>query len=354
MRKYRTRSAAAIALTTVLIAGTLAGCTLNNPFQTAAPETVQDSAPVPVISQAAVETPAPAESAAELIAPTPTPTSIPTIVPQVLTPTPTPTPAPKILGEESDAETTYKLLIENATGKDIIQLAVRVRSDGYDTAEYFSESEPFAQNDRAMLYYDASYAIKEAKQYGDIPEYQLRFTTEGGDYYVIHNLPFGEIEEIRLMLGNGYAYIVYTKMPENQEISTQKEEAAYAGVEEDSSDNGADGSTADASNETSGGSSGNNENAGYTETDGNTGNDDTGDNSGGGTGDDAGQTGDDNTGDDGNGDTGDNGNGDAGDTGNDDDGGEEYGEDNVIETYEEGEDTEYTETEEDEEGNVVG
>ena len=346
MKKYQARAALAFALATVFLTGTLAGCTLNNPFKTSVPEVVQDSVPAPVITEAEVPTPAPAESKADIVEVTPTPTPLPTIAPQVLTPTPTPEPAPMVLGEESDAETTYKLLIENSTGQNIVQLAVRVRSDGYDTAKHLSEEDPLLPNRKAMLYYDASYAIKEAKQYGDIPEYQIRFTTADGNYYVIHNLPFGEVDSIRLMLGRGYAYIVYTKMPENEEVSTRDTEREIAGVDEDletsvvvpsQTDTGSGGSSEEnGSSDNSGGyqytgtdnsgGSGNHNDTGYEDTDNEEEN----------TGGEEEAGGEDETGGDGN---------------YDDD--ETYGEDNVVDTYDE-EEVEFNENYEDEEGNVVG
>ena len=229
-----------VAAASIVAVGSLTGCSLRNPFQASRPAAVQDSAPA-VVSEAVVtsvpETPLPTP----LPTVTPTPTPVPTIAAQVITGTPTPTPDPdkdlKVLGTESDAETTFKVRLENGTGQNIIRLAVRVRSDGRDTAEYMSEEEPFQEDEKVVLYYDASEAIAEAKRDGDIPEYQIRFTTADGEYYVIHDFPFGEIEEAKLVLGSGFAYITYVKMPENEEVSTEEAERQRYGVDDGGTQN---------------------------------------------------------------------------------------------------------------------
>ena len=235
-------AAGAAALAIVFAAGTLTGCTLQNPFSTSAPETIQDSAPIEVISEteaveseaveASVKVDSVVDSAPDSVA-EPVATPIPTVVAQVLTPTPTPALPTRVLGDESEAETTFKVTLENGTGQDIVYLGVRVRSDGKDSASYMSESEPFVPNEKVVLYYDASYAIKEAKEYGDIVEYQIRFTAEDDNYYVIHDFPFGEAVEARLVAGSGYAYIVYKTAEGGQEISTAAAERENYGIEEE-------------------------------------------------------------------------------------------------------------------------
>lgn len=369
MRKFPAKAAITLLLTTAFAAGTLAGCTLNNPFSSSAPETLQDSGPAVVVSDAELLTPVPESRAEELVTstptptPTPKPTPIPTIAPVVLTPTPVPEKDLKVLGEASEEETTFKTIIGNGTGQNIVRLAVRVRSDGYDTAEYLSTEEPMVPNERMVLYYDASYAIREAKQYGDIPEYQIRFTTADGNEYILHNIPFGETEEMTIMAGRGYAFITYTQTSDHAEMSSEADERAYYGISDDeplaaeaaqsgssadagssSADNSGNssGSSEDSSDNSGGNQSGNSSEGSGNNTDYDEGNDDNG-------GDDY----DNNDNNDNNGgDTEDYNEGDDGDNYDYEDDGAEYGEDN-IDTYEE-EDVEYHEEEYDEEGNVVG
>ena len=278
MKKILKPAGAAALAICVAAAASLTGCSLRNPFRASAPVVVEESSGSAAAAKGSESTDSAVVTAIPTDVPTQTPTPLPTATP---TPTPLPTPTPvvptiapqtvtpaplaaadadaglQVLGEKSEDETTFKVRLENGTDHDIIYLGVRVKSDGRDTASYMSEEEPFKKGDKVVLYYDASAAIEEAERDGDIPEYQITMITDDDEYYILHAFPFNEADEAKIQLGRGFAYITYTKMPENKQISTELNEKEIYGIDdgEDSSDDDDEDRSSGSGSSSSGGSS---------------------------------------------------------------------------------------------------
>ena len=169
------------------------------------------------------------ESAAEAAA-TPVPTASPT-------PTPDPDKGLPVIGEKSEAADVYKIRLVNKTGMDII--GIEVKSD--DMSGYPENLMPSSQSlkdgEKAVFYYNAADALKEAGDGGTKPVFRVRFTFPS-DSVVIHNFPFGTADEVQIFVEDTYGsgYLVYT--PEGgQEINTEREEVhitkVQLGIEDD-------------------------------------------------------------------------------------------------------------------------
>ncbi len=169
------------------------------------------------------------ESAAEAAA-TPAPTASPT-------PTPDPDKGLPVIGEKSEAADVYKIRLVNKTGMDII--GIEVKSDdmsGYPE-NLLSSSQSLKDGEKAVFYYNAADALKEAGDGGTKPVFRVRFTFPS-DSVVIHNFPFGTADEVQIFVEDTYGsgYLVYT--PEGgQEINTEREEVhitkVQLGIEDD-------------------------------------------------------------------------------------------------------------------------
>ena len=256
MRRKMIRSAAVL-VSSAMITVSLGGCSLTSITPNAAPEAVQESSASTAESGTASDTDTAVQSAdgsessvssalqsdSSLTATESVVSTVEEVIPAIaaeeITPTPTPTPLPdselKVMGEEAEGEYAYKVRLENGSDQDVIGIAVRLRSDGYDTASYLSEEEPFVPGERQILYYDGTKAMEEALETGDICEFQITVTYADGLSYRIGNFPFGDTDDVKIMRGSDYAYLIYDSTEQSGEVNTEnteREKLGYAAVEE--------------------------------------------------------------------------------------------------------------------------
>ena len=126
-----------------------------------------------------------------------------------------------MIGEKSDAADTARICIENGTGMDIVGIEVRTDDMDYQDS-LISYSEPVKDGEKAVLYYNTTEAEQAAQANGNTPVYRVRFTFPD-DSVVVHDFPFGSLDEVRVCVENTYGsgYLIY-KDSTGQDVSTEE------------------------------------------------------------------------------------------------------------------------------------
>ena len=173
------------------------------------------------------------------------------------TPTPTPTETPlKTIGTESDSDSSFSVRLMNNTGLDITGFAVKKTEDAEYPENMLAQNDIFAADEERNLYYDSgvvpgSESVQDttsvAETEGEAGEkaltqgYDIMLTFSDGSTLELNSFPFEDIEEGELCVEDGVAFVKYTSVSTQQEVSTkeaqlavksQKEAEAAAAAEE--------------------------------------------------------------------------------------------------------------------------
>ncbi|MEE3420832.1 MAG: hypothetical protein VZR02_07000 [Lachnospiraceae bacterium] len=124
----------------------------------------------------------------------------------------------KTIGTVANTDTILTVRLVNATGKNITGLTVN------NGANLLAEGDPFAVNEKRVLYYDSAEDIVAAA--GNVVVYNMHVTFEDGTSYDLNSFPFGDTDEAEICLSDTAAYIRFTSKSQSQEISTQGTEEA--------------------------------------------------------------------------------------------------------------------------------
>lgn len=158
------------------------------------------------------------------------------------TPTPTPDPTPteeplKIIGTEKEADTVYKVKLQNNTGKDITGVSIKLIEDTEFPENMLPVDDVYANGEKRYLYYDS--AVQEQNETtGDenekllTPGYDIQITFSDGAISVLHAFPFGDIEEGEILFEDNVAFIKYINVSAGQEVSTKEAEITIKQNEE--------------------------------------------------------------------------------------------------------------------------
>lgn len=146
-----------------------------------------------------------------------------------------------ILGKEAEGENIAAVIVENASGQNITWVSVIDDMTDLPIEGYLAAGETFADGEKRMLYYDFKPAEDEAKRRTEAagegaeevrPAYQLRINTEDGTRYDLHDFAFADMEECRIEMEDGVAYLVYTSKESGETVSTKDAEKARKEAEQ--------------------------------------------------------------------------------------------------------------------------
>ena len=170
-----------------------------------------------------------------------TPTATPTS-----TPTPTPTEAPvKAIGTESDSESVFKVRLTNSTGLDITGISVKKTEDTEYPENMLVQDDIFVGNEKRDLYYDSGVIPTQEATQEDVAEtegdagqkaltqgYDIMLNFSDGSSLELNSFPFDDIEEGELCVEDGVAFVKYTSVNTQQEVSTKEAQLAVKAQKE--------------------------------------------------------------------------------------------------------------------------
>jgi len=149
----------------------------------------------------------------------------------------------KELGTKTDSKNLYTVKLKNETGKVITGLAIKDGSMTDYPADLITDGYQFAVGTEVLVYYDASSAIAAqstanasitpaAAESGTPifnPSYSIRVTFSDGTQGELHNVSFGDFSEASIHAGDGYLFLTYQSLSQNNAaVSTEESEKAAA------------------------------------------------------------------------------------------------------------------------------
>ena len=141
----------------------------------------------------------------------------------------------KILGKKAEGEHILHVIVENASGGNIVSVSVIDDMTDLPIEEYLADGEVFADGEKRILYYDEQPAEEEAARRNaeaqegtpEIrPAYLLRIAMEDGSGYDLHGFTFEDMKEGRIEVADGVAYMVYTSVETGEKVETKEAELA--------------------------------------------------------------------------------------------------------------------------------
>lgn len=128
----------------------------------------------------------------------------------------------KIIGTEAEGEGIYAIHLTNQTGMEITNFAME---DGaqYSEENMLEDGDPFVAEEERILYVDTNQAQEDGDE---MPSYVVSITVEGDMVYQMHVFPYEDMTDAKLCLEEGIAYLMYTDIETQEEVSTAEEERA--------------------------------------------------------------------------------------------------------------------------------
>ena len=150
---------------------------------------------------------------------------------QVSTEPTTSTDMMKLIGDRAAGNSVYILTLDNKTGKDIKSVTIKADSEEEYPANMIDEKDPYIKNERRLLYYVPN-KVSDVT-YGDSDMiatvgYTVKMEFTDNKTAVLHNFPFGDIDEGEIKLEKDIAYLEYTSKESGQKVSTKESEKAIA------------------------------------------------------------------------------------------------------------------------------
>ena len=150
---------------------------------------------------------------------------------QVSTEPTTSTDMMKLIGDRAAGNSVYILTLDNKTGKDIKSVTIKADSEEEYPANMIDEKDPYIKNERRLLYYVPN-KVSDVT-YGDSDMiatvgYTIKMEFTDNKTAVLHNFPFGDIDEGEIKLEKDIAYLEYTSKESGQKVSTKESEKAIA------------------------------------------------------------------------------------------------------------------------------
>ena len=141
----------------------------------------------------------------------------------------------KILGKKAEGEGIVHVIVENASGGNIVSVSVIDDMTDLPIEEYLADGETFADGEKRILYYDKQPAEEEAARRNAAaeegtpeirPAYLLRIAYEDGTRYDLHGFTFEDMKEGRIEQADGVAYMVYNSVETGEKVVTKEAELA--------------------------------------------------------------------------------------------------------------------------------
>lgn len=129
-----------------------------------------------------------------------------------------------IIGNESEGENVFAVHLTNGTGMPIVGFAISAGEDVEFSDNLLENDDAFAADEERILYYDATEALSKNEANGTV--YAIELTFEDETTAVLHQFPFGDIEDGTIKIEAAMAYLEYTSLESKDTVSTKEIEAA--------------------------------------------------------------------------------------------------------------------------------
>jgi len=130
-----------------------------------------------------------------------------------------------VIGEKA-ADTDYEVSLVNETGKDIVGAAIRVNYGDF-SENMMKEDDVLADKESAKL------ICAQGEMVNYVPAvYDLELTFDDDTKAVLHTLPMGDAEELKILMEEDVAYISFTSLSLNYETDTKRRETEISEIGE--------------------------------------------------------------------------------------------------------------------------
>ncbi|MGL4695858.1 hypothetical protein [Enterococcus larvae] len=137
----------------------------------------------------------------------------------------------KVIGTKTGDKNEYEIVVENYTGTTIEKMAVKNITDSDFEGDLLEKTTPFTHKEQGLLYFTPT--SEETTDTSEDPDgwavtegYDLSFTVESGQEYVVHSFPFEDAQEVTLFIEKDTAYLEYVSTASGESINTLEMEKA--------------------------------------------------------------------------------------------------------------------------------
>ena len=142
----------------------------------------------------------------------------------------------KLIGDKTSGSSVFIITVENKTGRDINGFSIKTGSEDRFPKNMLQDGDPFLKNEKRMLYYvpvnNEGYAIGDSDAIAS-EEFLVKVDFPDGGSSVLHQFPFGDVDECELFIDKEVAYIEYTSKSADQKVSTKEAEQMIKANEPD-------------------------------------------------------------------------------------------------------------------------
>lgn len=140
----------------------------------------------------------------------------------------------KLIGEKTTGSSVFVITVENKTGKAITGFSVKTDSEEEYPDNMLDKDDKFEKNEKRMLYYAPVKTEATTSEDNDAlisPEYTIKLEFSDKTTAVLHQFPFGDLDECTLKYEDKTAFIVYTSKLSDKEVSTKDAELMISTTE---------------------------------------------------------------------------------------------------------------------------
>lgn len=122
----------------------------------------------------------------------------------------------------------YEGDLTNTTGKGIKVFQIKLDSAEEFGKNLLEDGDVFENDETRSLYFEKP----EEAAWVENPSYQVRLTFEDDTMAVLHGFPFGDMENTKICMSEGMAYLVYDSISQNASVNTLSSEEEIANSDE--------------------------------------------------------------------------------------------------------------------------
>jgi len=135
----------------------------------------------------------------------------------------------RAVGLDEESADQLVMVLTNGTGQAIKEISVKSADEEAFPDNFLADDEPIADFETVELYFGGLVLLGEEtveEEAVEAPAYDLRFVLEDDSEYILHAVPYAEMTDGTILVGEKVAYLEYFTADAEEPLSTEADEEA--------------------------------------------------------------------------------------------------------------------------------
>jgi len=135
----------------------------------------------------------------------------------------------RTVGLDEESADQLVMVLTNGTGQAIKEISVKSADEEAFPDNFLADDEPIADFETVELYFGGLVLLGEEtaeEEAVEAPAYDLRFVLEDDSEYILHAVPYAEMTDGTILVGEKVAYLEYFTADAEEPLSTEADEEA--------------------------------------------------------------------------------------------------------------------------------